>query len=1092
MPIINFLFQNDPMLEMPSGVSGWLGWLCFLGLNIYLLIRWWGYNQSWKQPRKWIMALLVILVPLTSLVFPAIQLSSPVGYALLNIPKAPPPNFLVIFGSVPWFLAAGLLGPAYAAALAAFSGLLIALWGTTSPFLPLELAILASWLGMLMYQNYRTIFFRILRRPILAAGVLAICYPFLIFFSSLLTTQGSLTGRLDFVLSNLFQASIAWGSSFIVAGIVSEIVMLAAPKHWGNQKARIPSPAESKLSARFLYGMVPAALILLLILVIGDWIIAGRVAQKMVQNVMTTNGETIADNAVFIQLTAKEWLEHISQDPRLTNSSPDEISKILGTHLLDLPLFSQLILVNSAGELIASYPPDAYTSPVLSQKEKAAIINRVSPFQFFSVRPKAENGAAMVSFITDVKGDGSDRLVLIGRSNLAENQIAKPLLNILTSLSKFDGEGMLIDEDQYILYHSDQNKIMTVYPNDIPDEPFYGPALSSDGTRQIVYSEPGSGNPWSVVLTVPARYAQEQALEIALPLLGVITLLFAITLLIFWFGLRLITSSMQSLAVEAGRMSRGQLDQPLEPIGEDEVGQLSRAFEQMRSSLKNRLDELNRLLIVSQGVASSLDIREAMLPVLESALVTGATSARVVLEPSVFPNFEGDSSSNLRLGSGPSAETFSVLDDQVVALTRKQDLLRLTNLTRPRLFDLSATIQPPQALLALALRNEDLFYGAFWVAYDQSHMFSDEEIRYITTLAGQAVIATSNARLFMTSELGRQRLEAILVSTPDPVLVTDQKDHLLLTNPAASKLLGEKIGNGLGIPISSLNLPVQLINLLHEPVNGEHSIELTLSDNRVYLANASAIIADGKLVGRVCILRDITQFRELDTLKSDFVSTVSHDLRSPLTLIRGYATMLQMVGELNDQQSGYLNKIMISVDNMSRLVNNLLDLGRIEAGVGLQLDKKPVDEVVNNVVGLLQLQATQKQIQLITEIPDQKLPFIEADQALLQQALYNLVENAIKYTDSGGKVVVGVNLSQNHIEYTVRDNGIGISPADQKRLFEKFYRGGRKGFKPERGTGLGLAIVKSIIERHGGIVLLQSQLGKGSKFTLVMPLTQIP
>jgi len=148
--------------------------------------------------------------------------------------------------------------------------------------------------------------------------------------------------------------------------------------------------------------------------------------------------------------------------------------------------------------------------------------------------------------------------------------------------------------------------------------------------------------------------------------------------------------------------------------------------------------------------------------------------------------------------------------------------------------------------------------------------------------------------------------------------------------------------------------------------------------------------------------------------------------------------------------------------------------------------------VVNNVVGLLQLQANQKQLQLFTDIPDQKLPFIEADQALLQQALYNLVENAIKYTDTGGKVVVGVNLSQNHIEYTVRDNGIGISPADQKRLFEKFYRGGRKGFKPERGTGLGLAIVKSIIERHGGIVLLQSQLGKGSKFTLVMPLTQIP
>jgi signal transduction histidine kinase len=251
-------------------------------------------------------------------------------------------------------------------------------------------------------------------------------------------------------------------------------------------------------------------------------------------------------------------------------------------------------------------------------------------------------------------------------------------------------------------------------------------------------------------------------------------------------------------------------------------------------------------------------------------------------------------------------------------------------------------------------------------------------------------------------------------------------------------------------------------------------------------------VANEQHVGRVCILRDITHFRELDTLKSDFVSTVSHDLRSPLTLIRGYSTMLQMVGELNDQQRGYLNKIMIGVDNMSRLVNNLLDLGRIEAGVGLQLEKKPVDEIVKNVTGLLQLQANQKQIQLNTEIPDQELPFIEADQALLQQALFNLVDNAIKYTDAGGKVVVSVNISKTHVEYAVSDNGIGIAPADQQRLFEKFYRGSRKGLKPERGSGLGLVIVKSIVERHGGVISVKSQLGRGSTFTFVVPLTHTP
>lgn len=1093
MPNITFLLDNPPSLDLPNGVIGWFVWLGFLGFNIFLLKWWWRYNQPWKNPRRWIFILLFILVPLTGLVIPAIEFSSTVELVSSNIPREPVGNVLIVFGAVPWFLAAGLLGPAYASVLAAFSGLLIALWGTSSPFLPLEFSIIASLLGMLMYQNYRTFFFRMLRRPIVAAGVLAICYPVLYFISSLITGQGSFADRLDIVLSNISQVSIAFGSSFMVAGIVAEVVALAVPRYWGNQHALIPSPAESKLSARFLYGMVPVAIILLLILVIGDWIVAGRVAQGMVENTMANFGKTAAEDIPVFHGTGQDWLANISQDPRLTNSSPDELREILETHLQGVPFFSQLILVDSLGTPIASYPPDAYKSPILSQQERTAILNIDSiPSQFFSARPKAGSPAALVSFITEVKSDGPTNLVLIGRSDLAENPFAKPLLNNIDSLSQLEGEGMLIDEDKLILYHPDPNKIMTVYPGEINDQAQFGQMISPDGTRQIVYSQQGEGSPWSVVLTVPARFAQEQALEIALPLLSIIALLLAVALLFFRFGLRLITSSMQSLAVEAGRMSHGQLDQPLQPIGEDEVGQLGRAFEQMRSSLKNRLDELNRLLIVSQGVASSLEIREAMHPVLESALVTGATSARVVLDASVLPNFEGNTSSPLRMGSGPSAETFSALDDQVVALTRKQDKLKITNLTRPRLFKLSEINQRPQALFALTLRNEDLYYGAFWVAYDQPHIFKEEEIRYLTTLAGQAVIAISNARLFMTSELGRQRLEAILVSTPDPVLVTDQNDHLLLTNPAASKILSERVQDGLGKPITSIDLPVQLVNLMHAPINGRQSLELALPNGRVYLANASSIIADEKQVGRVCVLRDITQYRELDTLKSDFVSTVSHDLRSPLTLIRGYATMLQMVGELNDQQRGYLNKIMIGVDNMSRLVNNLLDIGRIEAGVGLQLEKKPVDEVVKTVVGLLHLQANQKQIQLTTEVPDQELPSIEADQALLQQALFNLVENAIKYTDSGGKIVVGVSVAQNHVEYSVHDNGIGIAPADQKRLFEKFYRAGRKGVNPDRGSGLGLTIVKSIIERHGGIVLVHSQLGKGSTFTLVVPLTQNP
>jgi two-component system phosphate regulon sensor histidine kinase PhoR len=217
---------------------------------------------------------------------------------------------------------------------------------------------------------------------------------------------------------------------------------------------------------------------------------------------------------------------------------------------------------------------------------------------------------------------------------------------------------------------------------------------------------------------------------------------------------------------------------------------------------------------------------------------------------------------------------------------------------------------------------------------------------------------------------------------------------------------------------------------------------------------------------------------------------VSHDLRSPLTLMRGYATMLEMVGELNDQQQGYVRKIVSGVENMSRLVNNLLDLGRIEIGVGLQVETVSIHDIVERVVGALQLQASQKNISLSVD-PARDLPAtIEADQALLHQGVYNLVENAIKYTPNGGQVAVRVRIAQKDLVFEVQDDGIGITPSDMPRLFEKFYRGKQREARAQHGTGLGLAIVRSIAERHGGKVWVESELGKGSTFFLQVPVIQ--
>ena len=376
-----------------------------------------------------------------------------------------------------------------------------------------------------------------------------------------------------------------------------------------------------------------------------------------------------------------------------------------------------------------------------------------------------------------------------------------------------------------------------------------------------------------------------------------------------------------------------------------------------------------------------------------------------------------------------------------------------------------------------------------WASYEQTRNFSDADIRFVTTLAGEAALAVANAHLFLNVEVARRQLEAIINSTPDPVLVTDQRNRLLFANRAAGQSFDIDVNKAIGQSIEKVIDQKPLVDLFLASEE-KQSAEVLLPDQRTYLATASSVMAEGRPMGRVCILRDVTSFKEIDIMKSEFVATVSHDLRSPLTLMRGYATMLDMVGDLNEQQHGYIKKIISGVENMSRLVNNLLDLGRIEVGVGLQVESFSVLDILERATSLLQLQASAKNIVLNLEIPKNLPPTIEADQALLHQAIYNLIENAIKYTPENGSVTVRVKTMPNDLIFEVEDTGIGITPDDLPRLFEKFYRGKQREARAQHGTGLGLAIVRSIAERHGGRVWVESRLGESSQFFLQIPLTQ--
>jgi two-component system phosphate regulon sensor histidine kinase PhoR len=216
------------------------------------------------------------------------------------------------------------------------------------------------------------------------------------------------------------------------------------------------------------------------------------------------------------------------------------------------------------------------------------------------------------------------------------------------------------------------------------------------------------------------------------------------------------------------------------------------------------------------------------------------------------------------------------------------------------------------------------------------------------------------------------------------------------------------------------------------------------------------------------------------------VSTVSHDLRSPLTTIKGFIQLLPKAGPLTSQQQEFSAKIVKSVDTITELIGDLLDIGKIEAGVGLEMDVCQMDAIISKVVEDFRSQAEAKRQRLNIELPPQ-LPPVLGNELRLGQVVANLVGNAIKYTPDEGLISVRANNSNGQIVVSVQDTGFGIPLADQPYVFDKFYRVQSEETDGISGTGLGLAIVKSVVERHNGRVWLESEPGVGSTFTFILP-----
>ncbi len=402
-------------------------------------------------------------------------------------------------------------------------------------------------------------------------------------------------------------------------------------------------------------------------------------------------------------------------------------------------------------------------------------------------------------------------------------------------------------------------------------------------------------------------------------------------------------------------------------------------------------------------------------------------------------------------------------------------------------------------LLCMPLMKKGEIIGGMCIYYPDVHHFDELEMNIATIAANQAATAVANSRLFTELTAERNKTLAIVYSLKDGLIMYDLEGRIVFFNPKAEELLwlsGKDVVNK-QVDENAKKQSIYWSNLfaISNIAQSDYSTRefTTEGPQKVFLEVTLIPVRDqnNQKIGSVRVLRDITKEKELELMKSSFVSIASHQLRTPLSAIKWSLSLLSTggLGPLSDKQNELVRKTFSANQRLINLVDDLLNVSRIEEGrLGYTFAQKNLAELTEKIYGELKPDAERHGLKFEFKKPAEELPLVSLDDKKLDIAIRNTIDNAVKYTPANGRVEISFEKGQKYLFLLIKDNGIGIPEKEKKFIFNKFYRAGNAIRFQTEGSGLGLYIAKSISEKHNAMLSFDSEENKGSTFTFQFPL----
>jgi signal transduction histidine kinase/HAMP domain-containing protein len=1047
----------------------------YAAANAFPLRRRWDFSLFLR-----VLIALMITIPLSGMVILKITAFPPASIPGLPLTPVLPVAGLVI---IAWFILAGsFLGAFPALLIGLTAGFVRAVWGSHEIATALEYALVAWFISSCLRQNYSGSFFSILRKPWVAAGMAGAFLVALRFGSDAASAAGNAVAMFDYAAGRLPSQTLTVLIEMGFGAGIGETLRLSLRDRWPSPGYLRPTVYHQTIAWKIGLWLAVPLLVMAVTLTATVVLEAREQARSALEQKMRDTARTVRNTLPVAITMGHSLIESMAAEAPSASATENTWRDFLEARLSSPPFFSQLIFLPApTGTKGVFYPSSSRPACQQADEWKGCqlALQGIAWDGWVISSPTAET---WLSFAQPVK-DSSGRMVgvLLGRTSVESNPMLMAIPKAFAELE--NGDAILADADGRVVFPSGSQSWQagTITKRDA-DGAVWRTGVLPGGGDALDYQLPLGYPNITVSMRLPEAMTLRIALENGLPVGLMALIAIAVTEVLAILIAQQIIFPLRQLALTAGQIAAGDWERSISVAGEDEIGLLGGALEAMRRNLWRQMRQEELLLKASQGMATIQDLAQWAEVVLRSAKsATGADGLRLVLVPALRDRVAEE---EILLGS--LGRVLKAAEDGVLDRVSENGVWTGNRQTEPgdNLFDrLPGTIR---GMIILRIARGNKLFGALCIAYRDVQAFEMSALEVLTGLANQAAMSIANLSLLESTEGERQRLAAILEAVPEGLAVTDADGRLLYANTAFCKLLTISqlaYDQPLSKTISDPHIVEFLLQQSIQPVNRDFN-----GPNGVALQAVvhSVRSADGAAVWQVSVLQDVTRLRALGEMKSEFVHTVSHDLRRPLTTMDGLANMMEMMGPLNPAQKEYIHRIRHLAQTMQRLVTDLLDLGRMEQDAGLRRSNVNLKEILAHVVEECKTESASAGIQVTLEIPED-LPNIIADPSLLERAVGNLVENGIRFNHAGGIVRVVCQCGERDITIAVKDTGNGIAPADQPHIFEKFYRGTSHDKPDEAAWGLGLAIVKRIVEWHHGKVWFESKLGQGSAFFLSLP-----